>query len=62
MSGKRGPGDGEPVGVPSEPGPVDEGWLDTPNCPVCLNRMEAVETERGGVHWACSVCGQTLLA
>ena len=62
MSGQQGPGDGGAIDAPEAAEPVEDGSLDTPNCPNCLTRMEAASTATGGVYWACEVCGQTRLA
>ena len=41
--------------------PVDVS-LDTPNCAVCLHRMEVEETATGTPFWACASCGATRVA
>lgn len=58
-----GGGDGGPV-PPATPTdvPFDDRVLDTPNCPRCLTRMEAVESPGGEPYWSCTACGQTALA
>ena len=53
------------TGIPPLPGPaapVDDRVLDTPNCPRCLTRMEAEEAPSGEPYWACTECGQVVLA
>ncbi|MGT2425272.1 hypothetical protein [Amnibacterium kyonggiense] len=58
-------GDGEgPSGstAPSAPATVDDGSLDTPNCPDCLTRMEPEESPSGEPYWACTECGFIALA
>jgi hypothetical protein len=46
---------GRPIGA-------DDSVLDTPNCPRCLMRMEAVESTSGEPYWSCTECGQIVLA
>ncbi|MGN6446066.1 hypothetical protein [Amnibacterium sp.] len=41
---------------------ADERGLDTPNCGVCLTRMEAVESRGGEPYWSCPACGTAALA
>lgn len=36
--------------------------LDTPNCSLCLVRMEAVDAPSGEPYWRCASCGQARLA
>ena len=51
-----------PVAGPPVDGAADEGGLEVPNCPACLERMTDVETEDGIPYWACGHCGQVRLA
>lgn len=48
--------------APTAAGAVDDGVLDTPNCPRCLARMEAVDSPGGEPYWSCTECGQAVLA
>jgi tRNA(Ile2) C34 agmatinyltransferase TiaS len=59
--------DGEDEGRSGSPLPAaavvaDDRDLDTPNCPDCLTRMEAEESQGGEPYWACTECGLVALA
>lgn len=58
-------GNDDGTGTPPVPGPAeasDDRVLDTPNCPRCLTRMEAEAAAGGEPYWACTECGQVVLA
>jgi hypothetical protein len=48
--------------VPRAPVAADDRFLDTPNCPDCLTRMEPAESPSGEAYWACTECGMVALA
>ncbi|WP_375387203.1 hypothetical protein [uncultured Amnibacterium sp.] len=55
--------DGRPLPpAPQQPAAFDDAVLDTPNCPACLLRMEAVAAPSGEPYWSCTQCGQVVLA
>jgi hypothetical protein len=55
--------DGRPVPPEAgDPTPFDDRVLDTPNCPGCLMRMEAVTSPNGEPYWSCTECGRVAIA
>ena len=48
--------------VPRAPVAADDRFLDTPNCPDCLMRMEPEESASGEAYWVCTECGMVSLA
>ena len=57
----RGPSDPD-SGVDGLADSFGDGSLDVPNCPACLHAMDPASTTAGALYWACTNCGQTLLA